>query len=820
MATIDEQIAAAQARLAAKQAALGQVPTSIVSQPTPATPYSVGQGLFDVLVGGGKAFTGLTDIATYPVAKGAQLLGFNVPTFGLTKTLESRAQQAAANLGLRPETEAQKAIEFMTPIPGLSKGRVIADALLGLTAYSGSKAAEAVLPETALAPLVGAIAAPTVVQGAIGAAKGIGKTLAPSIGVIAGNEAALQAAAQKEVLNAIGKEGVEALQEYAPAALRVGAGDVPLTMAERVATPQVALYQNRVQQNPATANILVDALAAREAGVQSAIDKFATVPQQGVMADALREQAAAVAAAKVAKEEQALKALGLTPEAAATTPMQRGATVQQALMQEQAAALEVPRQAWKQVDKTIKLNATDPFDAALAQINKEFGPETRKEFGASTNERIARLETIVDKGRGKNRGLLTLADAQDLRSATIETAKKVGTQKPGESAEKKALQIILDAIDSDAVTVAKGDPTNVAKWEAARQATKAYKQKYREGVVGELLAYKGYKPKLETSQVVDRVLRLPENAGELLRKFGKDSVQVTELRMELLSRLALQKKPAEFILKNKDTFRQAFGAEYNKIVDYARTQMSKTGFEQYIKITDAAIPKAAFATPKTAKAFAKQFKDSPILNMARGKFIDQTIFKKGDPLQHMNENRDIAKELFGDRLPELDAILRDQAALRSPARLQKLVTRGQSQTYTTVMGALQSGRLALNKLAPALIGGTLGYGVGGPAEIAMGLALGTQQTLLREARNLQIDKYIAQILANPELLKLSAAPPTASNIQRFNEALMRSGIIGARADTDISETTGPQEGSNVNTELAAIQQRLAVKQMQLQQKGR
>lgn len=815
--TLDEQIAAAQARLAAKQVAL-------TAQTPPATPvaiglpdYSVGQGLFDVLSGVGKAATGLTDIVTYPIAKSAQLAGYDVPTFGLTKKLESEIPGAAAALGVEPSTKVQKLVEFMTPIPGLSKGRMLKDALLGATAYGGSLLGEYFAPESPYAGLVGALTVPLGVQGAAALGKGAVRTVAPSVKVIAGNEAALKAAAEKEVLNVIGKEGFEALQQYAPAAPRVGAGDVPLTLAERVQTPTAAMYQNKIRQELGGANALVDALKARRSAIDTALEQVAAVPQQGVMAEAVQKVASEAATAKAAKEVAALKGLGLTDEALAKTPVERGDIVQQALMEQKAAAAVIPQAAWEAVDKRLKLDAGQAFKTALDSYN-EIGPIGKQQLSSGTNVLFNRLRTIQSKQRGAEKGTLLLADLQDIRSGALNI---IRNQPNISDTERSLVSKLVAQIDSDATKVI-GEGASAEAWLKAREATRKFKQQFSEGVVGEITKIENYRPKLKTSQVVDRVLKYPENATELMRKFGPTSPQTAEVRMELLSRLSQHKKPGDFILKNKDTFRSVFGGEYSKVIEYARLKNTKTGLEQFQSIKDAAIPGRIFESAQTAETFAKQFKDSPILDMARGKFIDERLLKKGEPLDNLAYNKAIAQKLFGDKLPQVEQILRDRQILLSPAELQKRVTGGGSQTFmNTALGAIQSGRAGLELLrAPSVTGGFLGYGVGGVGAALVGTAVGARLNNLRTIRSNQIDSYISEILANPELLPLAAAKPTASAVDALTKALTRAGVFATRANQDISETTGIAEPQSVDNELAAAQARLAAKRAQLEQKGR
>lgn len=117
--------------------------------------YSWKQLAFDVPVGVAKAGAGLADVLSYPVIKGAQLAGVSpetLPTFGMTKLIEAGMQPVAQEYGVRPSTEAQKFIEFVSPSP-LSKGKLLGEAVIGGLGYLGSKVGEIVAPESSLTQL-------------------------------------------------------------------------------------------------------------------------------------------------------------------------------------------------------------------------------------------------------------------------------------------------------------------------------------------------------------------------------------------------------------------------------------------------------------------------------------------------------------------------------------------------------------------------------------------------------------------------------------------------------------------------------------------
>jgi hypothetical protein len=173
MDPIDAQIAALEAEIAREQAALATPAPVAAAEPSG---YTSGQFLFDVLAGPARAGAGLADILSYPVVKGLEYAGAPVETFGASKLVGLGAESLASRFGLRPETEVQEAVSFLTPSP-LSKAKLLSQAGTGLAAYLGSEAAQKAMPESPYASLVGALAAPAAVSGVTKAAS----SLAPSL---------------------------------------------------------------------------------------------------------------------------------------------------------------------------------------------------------------------------------------------------------------------------------------------------------------------------------------------------------------------------------------------------------------------------------------------------------------------------------------------------------------------------------------------------------------------------------------------------------------------------------------------------------------
>jgi hypothetical protein len=127
---------------------------------------------FDVPIGVTRAVTGTADVLAYPFVKGASLAGADVEPWGATRMLDALIESdkglpgpgAAEILGVKPDTETQKAVSFVTPTLA-GKGQALKEAILGGVSYLGSK-----LGETTGSPVgeaAGAILAPLSVQGGL-----------------------------------------------------------------------------------------------------------------------------------------------------------------------------------------------------------------------------------------------------------------------------------------------------------------------------------------------------------------------------------------------------------------------------------------------------------------------------------------------------------------------------------------------------------------------------------------------------------------------------------------------------------------------------
>lgn len=774
MDEIDAQIEAVRAELAALKA-----------EPQPSM---FGQLAFDVPVGVARAGAGLADVLSYPVVKGLEYAGAPVETFGLSKLLTEAAG---------PETPTQEVVSFLTPSP-LSKAKLLSQAGTGLASYLGMKGAEAVAPESQYAGLVGALAAPAAVSGAAKAAGAGIKAVRPMAGIVAGSDEAIQAAAQTEVLRQAGTEGAERLRfaQQMPE-LATGTGGVPLTATEIVQTPTLAQYQQEIAKKAGATDILGAARETRGVELQAALERLGVTPEAGDFAIGLRDAAEQAAKKKAAGEGNILRSLGLTEEAAAVTKGERGATLREAINKRLDDATELADEAWQAVPKQTKLDVLGALQQTLNDYG-QFGDLAKASVAGEARRVIDKIQDVVTS----QGGIATVNDLQDIRSAAGRAMTEAAGKNPTQA---KLMRILRDNIDNYGISYlpsAGADTEALTKLSKAIETTRNLKQTFGEDVVGQITATKRYKPKLQTSRVIDRAIASPENASDIINKFGRNSVEATELRLEMLSRLDKAKNPTDFLGRNKDTLKGIFGSDYAELNTFAQQKGRGTGLEQFERITDTQIPNKIFADVKQANAFMERFQGTELEQYARAKFIRTKLTKSGNAVANLDVNKKIAQRLFGADYPDLQKVLSDLELSKAPGELAKAASKGQSITSQslTSLGAIAASRgtIELMKQAGPTPAGIVGAITGGGFGALAGAAIGAGVRKTGQARELQMDKFVAEILANPSLIKFAAAPPTEANIRKLidiGQTLQRGGVAvgGAEAPEMAAPTEAPAD---------------------------
>jgi soluble lytic murein transglycosylase-like protein len=758
------------------------------------------QGAFDLGAGVATAGAGLVDLLSLPITAAARGLGADPETtryWALTKELQKAKEGVAPTIGVAPDTGVQELVSFLTPSP-LSKAKAISQAGTGLASYLGMRGAEAVAPESEYAGLVGALAGPTAVSGAARVARGAISRVAPTVGLVVGSDDALRSAAQAEVLANAGEEGAARLKlAQSFSSLNEGTGGVPITAAEIAQTPSLAKYQQVIRQTQEGGDILAPAIEKRQIELAAALNRFGVEPQQGDFALALRGTAEQAAASKTAEEVSMLKTLGLTEQIKAATPTERGKLLRDAITEGKDIADDLAEQAWLAVPGDTKLDITAPLKATIDDF-ASFGDLAKADIGEKAKRVIRK---VTDVFTSKN-GVVTVNELQDIRSAAGRAMTEASGINPRQARLMATLRENLDTAGIkyfyDQTSGIRGglpgtastatDLNALEKLSDAIQKTRESKQLFSQGVVGEITAIRQFRPKLATSKVIDRAVANPENAEEILRKFGKDSVEATTVRAELLSRVDAAKNPTDFIGKNKQVLKAVFGGEYDTIVKYAQSKGRGAPFEEFSKITDTAIPNKIFADTTQAKKFVSSFKDTELYQYARSKFINTKITKSGDPLENLAKNKKIAEIYFPGDLTDLQTVLRDMQLAKSPQRLAAAATKGQSWTsqMNTTLGAIMSARGVVGAMKKGTSTGALvGLGLG-PVGTAAGAVAGYALSRVGNIRESQLNELAAQFLADPSLLKFAKAPPTQQSIKSLLDRAAEMGYLGGKEAQEIA----------------------------------
>lgn len=820
MATIEEENAALEARIAQLETSLGAAEAPALA--TEPSGYGLKQLAFDVPVGITRGAAGLVDLLAYLPTKGLQYAGVPMETWPASKLVDALIESdqglpgrgVAEILGVEPKTKVQEAVEFMTPGPG-GKGKLgaqlLREAALGLTAYTGKEVAEGIAPESPYAGILGAVLAPAGVQTGIAGARRLAAALAPTAKVITGNEEALRAAAQAEILQRVGEEGTERLRVASMLpSLQTGTGGLPLTAAEIAQTPGGAQLQQSLLSTPEGAQILLPAIQARKAEIGAGLENLGITPQQGEMAIALRGAAETAVQQKQAQEAGLLQGLGFGATEQAATPFERGESLRQSLMLRKEDVEDIASAAWRKVPGKTEIDASTPFAETMREY-ADFGELAKADTSAKA-QRV--MNKVYDLAQNKN-GIVTVDDIQDLRSAAGRAMAEASGVNPRET---KLMSMLRENIDNAGLSYAydptvgargglpgtaatKPDLEALTKLSEAIGATRAAKETFSQGAIGDITAIRQFKPKLQASKVIKKATETPENIMEVSKKVGFESPEMTEIRMQLLSDLSSAKNPTEYIGKEKSKFKAAFGDEYANVENFAQKRGQKAPLEEFARVSDSAIPNKIFADQQAAARFAKEFADSPLLPMARAKFISERLTKRGDAIENLGNNKKIAEKLFQADLPQLQKVLADLEVSKSPARLERELASGNSITNVrqTSLGALFGARTILKamekgQLTGAVVGSVPGWLVGQYAE------------RIAQKRTSTLNAFQAKMMADPRLLRFAEAPPTKENLTTLIDVGTRLGFFGGKAA--IPETEAKAEMSPIEAENKQLEERI------------
>lgn len=767
---------------------------TMASDPASQAPswYAPKQLGFDLLAGMARAGYGIADLATTPLVFLANQENANLPYFGLSKMGAQDIEQAGKYLGVNPDSTIQEAVSFAAPTP-LSKAKLGSQILTGLGSYLGYKGVEGVTGSETAGALAGVLAP--------GMATKASSRYSTAVKALAGDEDALRQLAQKELLTAAGEEGAQRLRNAQEIpSLGLGSGNSTLTAAEIAQSPGLAAYQQQARLGAQGKLILEPAIQQREAEIGAALTRVVgDQPQVGELSLALRGVSDAAERSKAAKENELLMSLMPSEDLAGMSRLDRGEALAESLKTRSEASDAAVKEAWQTVPQKTKIAAGSTILSALREFNS-FGDIAKERISGTGKAVVDALKTYAEKAKTAKatdkQFNLTVKELQDLRSFAGVAQREAQGINPREVAMMTNLKSALDKVGLKQAQT-EGATSAVEALQNAIKVTAKEKETFTRGVTGELLQTRRFQPQIKVSRWVDKILAAPENIAELGTKFGKDSPELAQIRAELLDRVSAAENPQAFVTKNRDLFTQAFQDDAASIEQYAASKAAGTGLEEFKNVTDTVIPSKVFADFQSAKEFAAKFGDTPILDWTRRKFIDQKIVR-GDVLKNLEQNKAIAKELFGDSYSAVEKVLNDVAISRSPAELERLASKGQSITgqRLTAIGQLASFRGTLQGMEKGSVPlmTALGLGSGMSSSPTLGALGGTLGGLyMRQISTMRQDtmnKFVAELLADPKLLQFAAAPPTASNMQKLLEAGVKTGYLKALGQ-DAEPTSEP-----------------------------
>lgn len=809
-----------EAQLDAEIAALEAQLTAPVSSPD--TGYSIGQGLYDIGTGALKAGAGLADVITLPAAAALRLGGIEYPYFGISKMLSEDLATIAPQIGLTEGTPVQELASFVTPLPGGTKAQLAKQAGLGLASYLGAKTGEAIAPESALAPIIGAVSLPLTGQTLAKGLSGLTGAATRNIKLLAGSQPAIQEAATREVLSNLGPEGIAkiAAAQEVPT-FGVSPLGSKLTAAEIAQTPSAARYQQLMQLTEPGGSILLPLETERKEAQRIAAEALGVQPETGQLAELLRRNAEAKQTLQNVQLAEQLDVLKTPVQELPQTPLARGTLLQESLLGRAKASNQKIKEAWAKVPDKTKVDASYALNQTRTEFSK-FGPIALEE--ALSNPTAQRIVGKINSYLDNKDGIITVGELQDLRSAASDLMSNVsgalGPRNRRLGYLMGQLREDLDLVGTEQAILAK-QPTAITKLKDAIRITAAEKEQFTRGVVGQLTRIKQFKPAVKASRVLDLALQNPENAQEIIGKFGRESTEALTLRAELIDRLNAATNPSKFLSKHNEVIQPIFGKDYDTLVNFAKTKTAKTGYEPYLNVSDAIIPKAVFGNETSAQTFMQQFAGSEAIPFARGKFLNERILKRGNTVTNLTANDKIARVLFQDDYPNLIKLTDDIEASKSVAQLEKAASRGESisaQRAMTALGTLVNGRALLSTLKKGVgVGALVGFTGGLPGSIAGALS-GVALEKLATIREQQLNAAVSKLLANPESIKIAAAPPTVDNMQRLLSELSNVGINIAKGGTlgsQIDSFVNQIQSNDVSLNESALDDEIAKLEAQL-----
>ena len=268
------------------------------------------------------------------------------------------------------------------------------------------------------------------------------------------------------------------------------------------------------------------------------------------------------------------------------------------------------------------------------------------------------------------------------------------------------------------------------------------------------------------------------------KSLAKNADEVIVIRQELLGRLSEQKDGNKFINKHIDLFKNSFGDDLEKVRKYAEAKMRPTGYESYASVADVSIPKMIFESEKSINDFMTKFAGTGADEIAKNKFA-QLLLKDKNPLETLAryEKGNIPQTLYGEEFADIKPIIEDLAKTKVPRKIEAIMTGGQSATQSrnTAIAAVKSARdvfrIAEKGTGIGAVVGAMGLKFdkvpGSKTLGAVGALIGNQIKKLAATRETEFNAIIANMLANPEMIKFAKLPPTPENTKKLLDVMVR-----------------------------------------------
>jgi NurA-like 5'-3' nuclease len=393
---------------------------------------------------------------------------------------------------------------------------------------------------------------------------------------------------------------------------------------------------------------------------------------------------------------------------------------------------------------------------------------------------LASLENKVNQASDIKNNFYTPQGFDQLRKQGTRLYKELSTKSNAGRIFGDVKNIFLNNITAEGGGASKALPVI----EQAVKAERAFSEVFREGVVGTLSSKRFNKLKTLASDAVDKVLAKPEYVTELQQKLGKNADEVIVVRQELLNRLSEQKDGNKFINKHIDLFKNSFGDDLEKVRKYANAKMRPTGYESYASVADVSIPKMIFESEKSINDFMTKFGGTGADEIAKNKFV-QLLLKDKNPLDTLTkyEKGNIPQTLYGEGFADVKSIIEDLARTKAPRKVEAIMTGGQSATQSrnTAIAAVKSARdvfrIAEKGTGIGAVIGTIGLQLdkmpGSKTLGAIGALIGNQIKKIAATRETEFNAIIANMLANPEMIRFAKLPPTPENTKKLLDVMVR-----------------------------------------------